>query len=57
MANFNPSNLTEEQEKKLYVYNALDGIPKAMHPFKIGHVEHPVLNDRNPGQYVLVVEE
>jgi hypothetical protein len=46
--------MTNEQEKALYGYNALDGIPEAMHTFQIGQVEHPVLNSRNPGQYVLV---
>ncbi|MCB0192022.1 MAG: hypothetical protein KDJ65_08770 [Anaerolineae bacterium] len=47
-------NLTKEQEKELYGYSSLDGIPEAMHPFQIGHVEHPLINSRNPGQYVLV---
>ncbi len=54
MATLDLTNLTKEQEKELYGYNALDGIPEAMHPFRIGRVEHPVLNSKNPGQYVLV---
>jgi hypothetical protein len=46
--------MTKEQEVALYGYSALEGIPDAMDPFAIGQVEHPVLNSRNPGQYVLV---
>lgn len=41
-------------EKEKYGYEALYGIPQEMAPFQIGHLEHPNLSDRNPGQYVLV---
>jgi hypothetical protein len=54
MSTVDLSHLTKEQEKELYGYNALRGIPEAMHFFKIGHVEHPLLTSNNPGQYVLV---
>jgi hypothetical protein len=54
MPSLDLTNLTKEQEKELYGYNALDGIPDAMDAFQIGHVEHPILTSKNPGQYVLV---
>lgn len=42
------------EEKDRYGYEALNGIPPEMDAFQIGHVEHPTLTDKNPGQYVLV---
>lgn len=42
------------EEKDRYGYEALLGIPAVMDAFKIGEVVHPVLTDKNPGQYVLV---
>jgi hypothetical protein len=48
--------LTEAEEKALFGYNALDGIPPEMAAWTLA-LDPPLVSENNPGQYVLVNAE